>query len=232
MIPRVLKIREISRIFLLRNQVERGLNHCYISLQLNTLRPRMVSVTTMSSLGRRLRHEVEAMRRQKCVLQQREPCAVESLLLNQVHSDMARVKKEGAYMSATKRSRPHGAWGGRGFATGYDMVYLVQPWPIHRKHHPSMLMHRGTRANMTTVRKHPSRSPTFRPVGPRGVIWSSREHALDSRVGSGRLLPGAPLRRPNVPAPGPKDPHTSGHSAETKSLSENKHLINQMVSGY
>ena len=232
MIPRVLKIREISRIFLLRNQVERGLNHCYISLQLNTLRPRMVSVTTMSSLGRRLRHEVEAMRRQKCVLQQREPCALESLLLKQVHSDMARVKKEGAYMSATKRSRPHGAWGGRRFATGYDMVYLVQPWPIYRKHHPSMLMHRGTRANMTTVRKRPSRSPTFRPVGPRGVIWSSREHALDSRVGSGRLLPGAPLRRPNIPAPGPKDPHTSGHSAETKSLSENKHLINQMVSGY
>jgi hypothetical protein len=69
-------------------------------------------------------------------------------------------------MSATKRSRPHGPWGGPGFGTGYDMVYVAQPWPIYREHHPSMLIHRGTRANMTTVRKRPSRSPTFRPVGP------------------------------------------------------------------
>jgi hypothetical protein len=121
-------------------------------------------------------------------------------------------------MSATKRSRPHGPWGGPGFGTGYDMVYVAQPWPNYREHHPSMLIHRGTRANMTTVRKRPSRSPTFRPVGPRGVIWSSREHVLDSRVGSGRLLPGAPLRRPNLPAPGPKDPHTASHSAETNSV--------------
>ena len=41
------------------------------------------------------------MRRQKCILQHREPCALESLLLEQVHSGMARVKKEGACMSAT-----------------------------------------------------------------------------------------------------------------------------------
>ena len=86
--------RDQQNIPLEKSSRER-LNHCYISLQLNTLRPGMVSVTTMSSLGRRLRHEVEAMRRQKCVLQQREPCALESLLLKQVHSDMARGQEGG-----------------------------------------------------------------------------------------------------------------------------------------